>query len=328
MYFSRARGIFDTLANREKPPNALAAEYFSGNSGPLLGIDNDGNFYILLPTVSRLSSPGLRLRFISVDYSLEYSATIRDQKVIGNYAGLVLSKGNEHLLNAFCRLFESMVEALPMAPSNNQVRSFIDEFVLLLTPRAGNLRDKVKGLFAELSFIKSHPGDFERWIRAWHDQANATKDFSDEEIYVEIKCTEGAVRKHSFSLPQVLDNDSKPTVVCSYLVQQDPQGESVLDLVEKISSGTPDLHMRKKINSQVISVLGQDFDEAGNFKFVVVGGEAGVWCYRARDLPRPELDMNEIQIAISKVSFDINFEILDTLAVTHCRVAEIKNLAN
>ena len=308
---------YEDLIKRKPTTEGILSVEFQGHPGIFLGVDQNGDVYCLIKNDNNIASPGKRLKSISVDYSVNYQANVGERIVAGLFTSIVLPHRNIHLLEVFCTLFEVLISHLPENPSPPEIHAVVDSLVELLSQKTGSIRDRVKGLFGELYLI-SESQNPKLWVECWHQEANATKDFSFPDAFLEVKTSEGATRKHSFSLAQIGSTaDLVPTHMASILIQSDPRGESVFDLLAKIKSKVTDVSLQAKAIRLFFSVIGTDIDEAKDLLFEVLGGAQGVKLYDTATFPRPKVDVGASpDRAISAVAFDLNLEIAEAYGVS------------
>jgi hypothetical protein len=311
--------LLDTYGNLlagNPPSEGILSVEFMGHPGIFLGVDQDRDLYCLIKNDNNIGAPSKRLKSISVDYSINYQAKVGDSLVSGLFTSIKLPQSNFHLLEVFCTLLEVLIQGLPEHPTASAIHAVVDSLVELLSQKTGNIRDRVKGLFGELYLISESENTLE-WVDCWHQEANATKDFSFPEKYLEVKTSESALRKHSFSEAQLVPaKDQKPTLIASVLIQSDPRGENVFDLLSKTKAKLSDIGMQSKLINLFFAVIGTDVEEAGELLFSVIGGRNGIRTYDAGTLPRPMVAIGNVpDRAISSISFDINFEIAEAYGV-------------
>jgi hypothetical protein len=127
-----------------------------------------------------------------------------------------------------------------------------------------------------------------------------------------VKTTEGKVRKHEFSSKQ-LDSpfEGKPVLAASLVIEEDPQGQTVFQLLDSIQ-GNLSHEMQVKLIKQTFEIVGLDAEDAQELKWSVQGSTGGIYIFHAEELPKPIVDdSNNLSTAISGIGFSLNFEILE-----------------
>jgi Putative PD-(D/E)XK family member, (DUF4420) len=255
---------------------------------------------------------------------LKYKAVVNDSELSGNFTVLKLSADNSHLLLAFCSLLTLLANTLSGNPSPAELQHFVENFIELFAPKLGDPRERLKGLFGELSLIKISNQKAE-FVRAWHENLNASKDFSFPSAYLEVKTTEGSARKHEFSANQLKSPfEGKPVLIASVVIEEDSQGLTVFQLMDMVQVGLAHSEQVKLIRV-VFDTVGLDAEDAHEIRWVLKGDISGVWLFKAEDLPMPTIDESDRkQSAISNLSFAINFEILAAAGVNFAHLVEIE----
>lgn len=308
--------IFVALGRRRSEPGALTASSFSFRGG-YLATNEASDYLFLLADDFVGDSPSKRLKWLSVDYGLRYSAVVDGSSIAGTFNVLRLDARNSQLLGAFCTMISVLSSHLGVEPSAQEMRSLVATFIELFTPRMGDPRDRIKGLFGELCAIDNCP-DKTLAVSSWHDSSNANRDFSFPEFYLEIKASEGRERKHKVSQSQLQQRaEERPIYLLSILLQEDPRGQNVFDLLDSIKGTVPDPALQRKLNNLVFESLGFDVDDASDMRFVVIGASSDMRVYRAKDLPSAEKPSGSIGGAISGISYTLNLDVVDAAGVGH-----------
>ncbi len=304
------------LSNTEKIPGSILAEKLPGFEGVYVGSDGPGDYLCLLADSSRAHAPTKKLRAISIEFGLKYQATIEDSEVNEIFTCLRLHKSNAHLLGPYATLLVALLSQVNAVPSTHEIQELVDKFVELFSVRPGLARDRIKGLFGELTLIDSQEST-STWATAWHESTISNKDFSHTNFYVEVKTAESPVRKHSISVTQLeTPNPGLPVYLASILIEEDPRGQSVFGLLASIQTKTPDVNLQKKLIDLTFKTVGLDSDDAKELKWLVSGGLKQVRLYKAEDLPRPiVVESSAKSNAVSAIKFDLNFEIAEVAGV-------------
>jgi|LauGreDrversion4_2_1035121.scaffolds.fasta_scaffold178208_2 hypothetical protein len=114
-------------------------------------------------------------------------------------------------------------------------------------------------------------------VDAWHSQINSSRDFSFPGAFLEVKCTEAQRRVHKIGASQISPAE-KPVYLASLHVVEDPQGKSIVDL---INTALEDLsgESRDKFLEQVTDTLGPDADDFETVKFKSVDPVHPIWLF-------------------------------------------------
>jgi hypothetical protein len=283
-----------------------------------LAVNSDGDFLFIVRDPHGNMAPARRLKLLSVDYVIRLSANLGGEIINDKFTVVTLPARNSELLSGFATLLSLLLVHEYENLEQGELRKIVESLVELFTPRFGNVRDRAKGLFGELSVI-SASGDASSYIEGWHDSLGANKDFSLEDRYLEVKTTEGAVRKHEIGVSQLqTDNANRPIYLASVLLEEDPNGKSVIELFAEIRDSLKDAASQIKLTHQVLETLGLDYAEFDDLRFSVQGGSGGIWVYLASDLPRPTIDANSTSVqAISNIRFTLNMDVLNSGGLAH-----------
>ena len=173
-----------------------------------------------------------RTERISLEYNVKMNCTIN---------GL----DSEEVLHVFKCYAETtqerdvFLQLTPLFEAANMAEDQEDAFLELFDILSAFFKDRtepsnreLQGLFAELLTIWSYRDRFP-FSNYWHTNENMKYDFSiSERVKVEVKSTTRAERIHRFSHEQLI-NRSVEIVVISYRLQEDDQGLSLFDLIQK-----------------------------------------------------------------------------------------------
>ena len=292
-------------------------------SGIYLAIDGDGYFRVLIQDDAGEIAPPRRLKYLSVDYGLHLDGLAGSERFRGRFISLKLTNNSEYLLRAFCTVLGLLFGQLRADYDAQDLRKIVEDFIELFRARGGDPRERIKGLWGELACIL-HSGTTQVFGVAWHEQVNSKRDFTFSSAYLEVKTTEGAIRKHDIGLNQLLSPDlEKRVYVASVLLEEDQTGKTIFDLLSEILESGLDSATQERIVRLFIDTVGLDTDEARELKFrIQFGVEQGIWIYLSDDLPRPlETDFG-IESAVSNTRFTLNLEIVKAFGVAEMSLSE------
>lgn len=275
-----------------------------------LACDPEGNFLCLINNPSAQTSPPVRLKYLSVDYGLRYKAFVEGREISGLFTVITLSAKNSTLLFAFSTLLHMLTKDLGHRPTPDQLRQMVDLILELFTPKGGDPRERIKGLYGELAVIRQSQ-DVRSFVEGWHDNTLANKDFSLGNYFLEVKTTEGKVRQHKLSSRQLESNIAeRRLLLASVLIEEDPRGETVFDVLEDVQKSV-DAVLQQKMVMVVFETLGLDTDEAHELKFALNSGQNSILVFDGDSLPRPEVNTSEpMSAAISQISFNLNLDVV------------------
>lgn len=323
--------IQTTVIEIESAFRSLSAERGDGDeivakalqiSGIYLAVNSRGDFLCLVEDDSPADTPARRLRSLSVDYGLRYRAKVGLDEIVGNFTVLKLDSRNTELLNPFATMLEILTARFGDSPSAAELKGLVETFIELFAPRIGDPRERIKGLFGELTTI-IRSGAPELAAKAWHESTNANRDFSYPHAFLEVKTTEGKTRKHAVSENQLVAQAGKQVFLISLLIEEDPQGKTVFQLLDSAKSLVAMESLQIKLNEQVLSTLGLDTEDAHELKFALVGGMEAIWVFESTSLPFPVRGNDNVSSAISGISYTLNLEILEAAGVRHTPFDEV-----
>ncbi|MDN3483678.1 PD-(D/E)XK motif protein [Arthrobacter sp. APC 3897] len=277
----------------------MRASWMPGRKDDLLAVDNEGSFVLL---VRQYGSEGGALqrnhRVFAVLPCREYTVRVEDEEFRERYRAIVLRSGNEHLLSAFSILTATLLSYLPMAPSSDDIDTFMAEIIELFDVQPEVSMERVVGLWGELSIISSSK-DPQAWLRAWHVLPNSVFDFSFGELNVEVKTGMGAHPLHHFSHSQ-LTQDPRNSYIASVLVREDRGGKSIIDLVEDICAGLS-VEAQSVLERRVMRAFGREVELARDLRFSLTESDSPRFL-RAEYVPRvvvsPGLPISDISYRV------------------------------
>jgi hypothetical protein len=113
-----------------------------------------------------------------------------------------------------------------------------------------------------------------------------------------------------------LSQPEKPIFFASVKLTPDNAGKNLLELLtESLSLLTPT--NQQHVIEIFFKTIGTNLEETENYRYTLLGGADEIMIFSALDLPRPEIPSNQVATAIGKVSFELNFDTLISLGVSH-----------
>jgi hypothetical protein len=135
----------------------------------------------------------------------------------------------------FLRIGGTVLEAIGDEPSSGGVGRTLEQLVELFRALTAPPRKSVIGFWAEL-FVIAYSGDPSALVRAWHQSPGERFDFALAAERLEVKGALGRVRRHHFSLEQLLPVSGVEVLIASVLLERSSAGPSVSELIESIKS--------------------------------------------------------------------------------------------
>jgi hypothetical protein len=312
--------VFGALVQRPPSDESIISKASPKNSLVFLGVDKNRDFLVMFKDDDGPARPNRKLRFLSVDYGMIYKTLEEGSSESGRYTCVRLQHANSEFLESFSRLAELLISEISPTAGSEEIRNIVDEFIELFTPKPGIPRDRIKGLFGELTIINSS-GDDDELIRAWHEETNANKDFTFEDTFLEVKTCESDQRKHSVGANQLHDSQ-RVVFLASVTIQEDPSGVTVFELMDSIRTRA-NADNQSKLVRNVFDTLGMDAAEAEELRFSLLGGTDAIHVFAASDLPTVAPVANEHAAkAITNIHFDLNLTTAEASGV------EFKSLEN
>lgn len=211
-----------------------------------------------------LKRPSICLQHLTVEFGIRFRVHAATGVVEDDYVVISLRGDDLELSEAFCLAADSLVAALPEAPSASDIENAVREIVEVLSALSLPSSRAVAGLWAEL-WLMSVATDPQAAVAAWHKDPKNRFDFSFASHFVEVKATEREERIHDFSYEQ-LRRSELPIKVASLRLRRAQGGKSVADLVATLQEGLkPEL--RSKLVKNVFGTIGSDISEASEIRF-------------------------------------------------------------
>ncbi len=167
----------------------------------------------------------------------------------------------------FLRVGGSVLDAIGDKPSAAAVDRTLERLVELFRALTTAPRKSVIGFWAEL-FVIAHSQEPAVLVRAWHQLPEERFDFALARERLEVKATVGRVRRHHFSLEQLLPVPGVEALVASLLVERSASGLSMSELIESIrSSIASDAALLLHVDTVVALTLGSAWQSAMSERF-------------------------------------------------------------
>jgi hypothetical protein len=219
--------------------------------------------------------------------------------------------GEEGLQLWFLRLLEVYMGLLGPNPDSQRIVSFVNELVSLFHSLSRPSRGTVVGLWGELALILASR-DPAPLVAAWHSDPAEIHDFVAGIYRMEVKTTTLGMREHRFSLEQLLVPDGTSLVIASVLVQENPAGQSIDELVLAIGQklhGRPELVTR--VHAIVAATLGEDWERSRTVRLALSRGGESIYFIDGSRVPSPGRDLPP---EVSHVRFTADISGIEPLA--------------
>jgi hypothetical protein len=186
----------------------------------------------------------------------------------------------------FLDLFDRFLRSVGSRPTETDVDRWIDQASKLFADLEAAPLSEIRGLWGELLVIATSENSA-NLVRRWHDDANDRFDFSAGEFAVEVKTCRDSERVHQFSLGQLRPVGPAEVVIASVLVQADPTGTSVIDLMGEIESKVADSALHDKLRRVAFRLGARALTESDQRFDRNVAARSIRWI-RAADVPAVE----------------------------------------
>jgi len=194
----------------------------------------------------RLSPPPIRLQHLFVAHNLDCEIHRQSLVESGRFTVISCIDADRPMETYFLQVLQALLPILGNNPSPGIINDAVDQLIQLFQALKNPPRKTTQGLWAELLVIAEavDPGFL---IDAWHLMPDDLYDFSCGHHRVEVKSASGQIRRHHFSLAQLLPPGGTVLVVASVLANRAAAGRTVADLVEELVSklaNTPERLLR------------------------------------------------------------------------------------
>ncbi len=248
----------------------------------------------------RGSPPPIHLQHLFVAHSLE--CEIHRQSIVESGLFTVISciDADRPMEIYFLRVLQALLPIIGDNPSPNTINGAVDKLVELFQALRNPPKKTAQGLWAELLVI-AESGDTGALIDAWHLVPEDLHDFNSGKYRVEVKSASGQMRRHHFSLAQLLPPSGTELVVASVIANRAGAGETIADLVAEISSKltrTPERVLR--LHQIVALTLGDSWRQSTLEAF---DRQAACQCLAFFDLSQIPRISPELPHGVSNVHF-------------------------
>jgi hypothetical protein len=200
----------------------------------------------------------------------------------------------------FLRVGGTVLDALGDEPTSGGVSSTIERLVELFRALTAPPRKSVIGFWAEL-FVIAYSRDPSLLVRAWHESPAERFDFALATERLEVKAAAGRVRRHHFSLEQLLPVRDVDVLIASVLVERSGAGPSVSELIESIKSKiTNDAAQVLHVDTVVALTLGSAWRQAMEERFDGAVAASGLAFFEPGIIPKPR---GSVPPEVSEVRF-------------------------
>ena len=245
----------------------------------------------------------LDMAWLQVSYDVKCLVKNNAIACDSKYSTVLLTSEDETLQTYFVGIMEVMLNELPDLPSFEELQSCIMNLIQIFSVKNNEPKKEVQGLWAEVAVIYFSKSP-EKLISAWHSNPKSKVDFSCGSELIEVKSTQGEVRKHTFSLDQLNPPPEIKQIVASVIVRESGQGEnglSIEDLRLRIQQKINDNTLTGKLYSVILATLGKDYDKASTMYFNLVEARKTLKFFDVNEIPR--IEKKYVPAGVSGVEF-------------------------
>lgn len=200
----------------------------------------------------------------------------------------------------FLRVSGTVLEAIGDEPSSDRVSGTVERLVELFRALTAPPRKSVVGFWGEL-FIIARSWEPVVMVRAWHARPEERFDFGLDSERLEVKATLGRLRRHHFSLEQLLPVPGTDVLIASVLLEPSISGPSVAHLIAEIRSAVSnDANAVLHVDTVVALALGASWRLAMEQRFDAELAASGLTFFQPSSIPKPE---GVIPPAVTEVRF-------------------------
>ena len=258
-----------------------------------IAVDRHGLPALLIDVVdAEGTGPPLVLEHIRMQQGVDCRVTEPDGSTESRRLTILRCTDNDPITREyFLRVGGTVLEAIGAAPTSEAVNRTIERLIELFRALAAPPRKSVIGFWAELFVISRsrHPATL---VRAWHQSPDERFDFGLGEDRLEVKAAIGRVRRHHFSLEQLLPIPGVNVLIASLLIERSAAGPSLHELVESIRSHVAgDAAQILHVDTVVALTMGTAWRAAMDERFDANFAEAKLEYFRPNDIPQPPSPM-------------------------------------
>lgn len=262
---------FGTLAppTGTKSDLRFSAARVEGHSRHRIAVDRHG-LPALLIAVADAAGPGppMVLEHILMQQGVDCRVTEPDGGTSTQRCTIVRCTDWDPITHEyFLRVGQTVLDAVGDEPRRETVSRTIERLVELFRALAAPSRKSVIGFWAEM-FVISHARHPATLVQAWHEKPEERFDFAWLDERLEVKAAAGRVRRHHFSLEQLLPIAGARVLIASLLLERSTGGPSLRDLVDSIRSTiADDPEQLLRFDAIVALTLGESWQAAMEERF-------------------------------------------------------------
>lgn len=229
-----------------------------------LGKDSTGSptLLIQLPSEQAIEASPIRLQHLYVAHDVHCVIRHGQGTETGRFSVISCFAADRATEIYFLRVIEALLPGLGERPDVRSINKAVDSLVELFRGLSNPPIKAVRGLWAEL-FLLAESQNPKKLVDAWHTFPDDLYDFNEGNHRIEVKSTSGEIRRHHFSLAQLLPPEGATLAIVSVIVNRAGGGTTVNDLIDELRSlfsGSP--HRILRLYKVVALTLGDKWHEA------------------------------------------------------------------
>jgi Putative PD-(D/E)XK family member, (DUF4420) len=294
------------FADLRPPSQAAGRVEFSAIDIPECGehklaksVDSHPSLLIRTTQPYRALPPPIRLEHITVEHGLRAMVHTETRTEEGFFSIVVLRATESAFENLFLRLAPLIAADMGSTPEPEIVARGLRRLVEMFEALKQSSRGTTQGLWSELVVI-DRAIDPTVFVPAWHTDPSDRCDFSSTSWRLDVKSAAGRVRRHHFSLEQLLARKDSASWIASLFAEQASGGRSIADLLVSIQSKLPAANSRVRLNEIALATLGAAWEQGLTARFDYELAVESLACFQAQDVPR--VDEN-LPVGVSGVVF-------------------------
>lgn len=281
---------------------AIYAEKIKGREFARIAMDGQ-DLLLLLPTADNVRFRPVRLARLFVDFRV-HCQVIDGVKILDEYFTILrVREPNDVMQGIFCDVVSLLLKSMTKF-NDDDLHQFVLDMVEFFKAMNGPSNATVLGLWGEL-FVIFHSSDPEMLGNAWHVSSIEKFDFSTQAQRLEVKTTTGP-RRHHFSLEQVRTTPGIEIMIASIILNEDPSGCNVLDLLERTEARMKIGKTREHVRRVALRTLGSSFEKEELRKYDLQSAMMGVRFFSSEVVPQPLAP----QLGVSDVRFVADLQLV------------------
>jgi hypothetical protein len=225
---------------------------------------------------------------IKVSHNIKCEIESGNNIIHNNFSVVSYVGQNNDVKDIFLNTCQVLIKTLGQNPTNKKIKYTVGKFIELFKAIKEPPRKSIQGLWGEL-FLVEQSCSPENLIAGWHSIPEEKFDFSFGRLRLEVKSFATETRAHHFSVGQLNTINDIEIVIASILVRVNAGGNSLIDLLRRISNRLNDFPKQKeKLHLLVYSTLGVDIDKVNQIKFDYELAKESIRYYNSADIPKIE----------------------------------------